>query len=258
MNNADILAIYDREMREGARPDSADARIERTGKVVRHVDPSAGWNGVLWSRIDEDDADAVIAEQVAFYTKLGVEFEWKTYSHDTPADLGQRLKAAGFVPDDDETLLVAETNSQLPGVEPPEGVRIEPVTDMAGVELMVRANERAFGRDGSWLREAMRVRLAQDSDMLVAIVALAGDEPVSSARMELIPGTRFAGLWGGGTVPEWRGRGIYRALVSHRARIAAERGYEFLQVDASDDSRPILERLGFTRLSTTTPYMYTP
>jgi len=74
--------------------------------------------------------------------------------------------------------------------------------------------------------------------------------------MELIPGTRFAGLWGGGTVEAWRGRGIYRALVAHRARIAADRGFPYLQVDASDESRPILERLGFARLTTTTPYVH--
>ena len=37
---------------------------------------------------------------------------------------------------------------------------------------------------------------------------------------------------------------------SQRARIAAERGYRYLQVDASDESRPILRRLGFVALST--------
>ncbi|QNP68504.1 GNAT family N-acetyltransferase [Streptomyces roseirectus] len=258
MDNADILALYDHEMRRGARPDSTDARIERTDKVVRQIASREGWSGILWSDLDESDADEQIAEQIALYTALGREFEWKTYAHDTPADLGRRLRAAGFTPDDAETLLIAETKTQLPGAEPPEGVRIEPVTDMAGVELMVRANERAFGRDASWLRDLLRVRLAQDPDVIVAVVALAGDEPVSSARMELIPGTRFAGLWGGGTVPEWRGRGVYRALIAHRARIAAARGYEFLQVDASEDSRPILEGLGFAKLSTTTPYLYTP
>ncbi len=55
---------------------------------------------------------------------------------------------------------------------------------------------------------------------------------------------------------EWRGRGLYRALIAFRARIAAERGYRYLQVDASDQSRPILERLGFVALTTTTPYVY--
>ncbi len=66
----------------------------------------------------------------------------------------------------------------------------------------------------------------------------------------------FAGLWGGGTAAPWRGMGIYRAMVAHRAGLAAELGYRYLQVDATDDSAPILRRLGFSALSTTTPYVY--
>ena len=58
--------------------------------------------------------------------------------------------------------------------------------------------------------------------------------------------------------PAWRGRGIYRATVAHRANLAAERGFRYLEVDASDASRPILERLGFTAVTTTTPYVWSP
>ncbi|MEU5634841.1 GNAT family N-acetyltransferase [Streptomyces rishiriensis] len=256
MDHAAVLALYDREMREGARPESSDARVEMAGRVVRHIGGHGGWSGVLWSDLSAADADAAIAEQIACFGRLGHEFEWKLYGHDRPADLGRRLVAAGFTPDQEETLMVGETSDQLLDVAPPEGVRIVPVTDRAGVELMVEANEKAFGRDGSWLRDLLHARLARDPGELVALVALAGDEPVSSARMELLPGTGFAGLWGGGTVEGWRGRGLYRALIAHRARIAAERGYRYLQVDASDQSRPILERLGFRALSTTTPYVY--
>ena len=67
----------------------------------------------------------------------------------------------------------------------------------------------------------------------------------------------MAGLWGGSTLAAYRGRGIYRALVSRRARIAIERGYSTLQVDASDDSRPILERLGLHVVGRTVPYVTT-
>lgn len=56
--------------------------------------------------------------------------------------------------------------------------------------------------------------------------------------------------------PTWRGKGIYRALITHRAALAADLGYRYLQVDASDQSRPILERLGFAALTVTTPYVY--
>ncbi|MFF3330551.1 GNAT family N-acetyltransferase [Streptomyces sp. NPDC002888] len=256
MDHAAILALHDRDLREGARPDGPGARIERTGRVVRQVASAQGWNGVLWSELDEADADAAIAEQVAYFTGLGRDFEWKLYGHDHPVDLGQRLRAAGFTPEAEETLMIGEAAGPVLDADLPEGVRILPVTDAAGVDLVADVHEKAFGTDSARLRHQMIARLAEDPDTVVAVVALAGDVPVSSARMELVPGTEFAGLWGGGTVEGWRGRGIYRALVAHRARAAVTRGYRYLQVDASDQSRPILERLGFAALSTTTPYVY--
>ncbi len=245
-------------MRESGRPDGPGARVERVGRVVRQTAPAHGWNGVVRSALDEADADAAIAEQIAHFTGLGRAFEWKWYGHDRPADLGPRLVAAGFTPEPDETLMIGEVAGLDLEAEPPEGVRVVPVTDRAGVDLVAEVHAKAFGTDASWLRRQLLDRLTTAPDTVVAVVALAGGEPVSAARMELVPGVRFAGLWGGGTVRDWRGRGIYRALVAHRARIAAARGHRYLQVDASARSRPILERLGFVPLTTTTPYVYAP
>ena len=238
-------------MREGAQPDGPVARVERVGGVVRQVAAEHGWNGVVWSDLDASSADKAIAEQIAYYTGLGREFEWKLYGHDLPIDLGQRLRAAGFTAEPEETLMIAEVADLTLDVEPPEGIRFLPVTDRAGVDMVADVHEKAFGTDSSRLRHQLLARLQDDPDTVVATVALAGDVPVSAARMELVPGTRFAGLWGGGTVESWRGRGIYRALVAHRARAAVERGYRYLQVDAMATSRPILERLGFESLTIT-------
>ncbi|NUR62398.1 MAG: GNAT family N-acetyltransferase, partial [Catenulispora sp.] len=99
-------------------------------------------------------------------------------------------------------------------------------------------------------------RLEADPETVWTWVAMAGEQPVSTARMLVHPETGFASLWGGGTAPEWRGRGIYRSLVAHRVRVAGGVGCEYLQVDATEKSRPILERLGFRALSVTTPYEY--
>ena len=258
MDHTAVLALYDRDMREGARPDGPGARIERVGRVVRQVASAQGWNGVVWSDLDEESADAAIAEQVAHYSGLDCEFEWKLYGHDLPMDLGKRLGAAGFTPEPEETLMIGEVADLTLDAGPPEGVRFLPVTERAGVDLVAEVHEKAFGTDSSRLRHQLLARLTDEPDTVVAVVALAGDTPVSAARMEIVPGTRFAGLWGGGTVEAWRGRGIYRALVAHRARAAVSRGYRYLQVDASGQSRPILERLGFQPLTTTTPYVYVP
>ncbi|MET8244413.1 GNAT family N-acetyltransferase [Streptomyces sp. NPDC005202] len=258
MDHAVVLALYDRDMRAGARPDGPGVRVERAGSVVRQVGSEQDWNGILWSGLDEADADAAIAEQITYFTGLRRTFEWKLYGHDLPVDLEQRLRAAGFAAEREETLMAGEVAVLNLDAEPPEGVRLVTVTDAAGVDLVTGVHEKAFGTDGSRLRHRLLARLAADPDTVVAVVALAGGVPVSAARMELAPGTRFAGLWGGGTVEGWRGRGIYRALVAHRARFAADRGYRYLQVDASGQSRPILERLGFAPLTTTTPYVYEP
>ncbi|KUN62836.1 GCN5 family acetyltransferase [Streptomyces canus] len=258
MDHVAVLALFDRDMREGAQPDGPGARVERVGGVVRQVAAEHGWNGVVWSDLDESSADKAIAEQIAYYTGLGREFEWKLYGHDLPFDLGQRLRAAGFTAEPEETLMIAEVADLTLDVEPPEGIRFLPVTDRTGVDLVADVHEKAFGTDSSRLRHQLLAQVQDDPDTVVAVVALAGDVPVSAARMELVPGTRFAGLWGGGTVEGWRGRGIYRALVAHRARAAVERGYRYLQVDALATSRPILERLGFEPLTITQPHVYQP
>ena len=80
-------------------------------------------------------------------------------------------------------------------------------------------------------------------------------QPVSGGRVDFEDGVEFAGLFGGITLPEYRGRGLYRATVAKRAELARERDYRWLYSDALPTSRPILEQLGFFPLTTTTPFV---
>ncbi|MFI8962900.1 GNAT family N-acetyltransferase [Streptomyces sp. NPDC053493] len=255
----DLTALrnrYDRQLRLGARPDGPGARVERDGPVVRQTGPAHGWNGVLWSGLGVSDADAAVAAQIRHFTAAGRSFEWKLYGHDGPADLAGRLLAAGFVPEERETLMVGEAAAVSTPVDLPAGVELRAVTDEAGVRDVVEVHERAFGTDSSHIGRRLLDQLAEAPGTVAAVVALAHGAPVSAARLDLPEDSDFAGLYGGGTVEAWRGKGLYRALVAHRARIAAARGYRYLQVDAADTSRPILARLGFAELTTTTPYVY--
>jgi GNAT superfamily N-acetyltransferase len=262
LDAAAVLSAFDEQVRRGLRSDGSGAVGERAGPVVRwRMDDGEGWSGVVWSDLDAGTADAVIADQVAFFSRRGERFEWKLYSYDQPPDLGQRLLAAGFAAEETEALMVADAGqiagSAGVGEGLPDGVRLVPVTDEAGLEAVAEAHELVFGPDPQ-LRRALTGQLRSSPGTVVIVVAMAGDEPVSSARVEFGAGTDFAGLWGGGTLPRWRGRGIYRALVGYRARLAVARGYRYLQVDASPESRPILERLGFACLAETTPYVWSP
>ena len=249
-----VRAAFDAEVRRSVRPDGSGARIEADGLVVRWVGAGGrGWSGIAWSGLGHADADAVIADQMAYFAARGEKFEWKLYDYDQPPDLGRRLMAAGFSAGGDESLMVAEVATAPTRVTLPPGVRLLPVTDEAGLDRLADVHERVFGTDSSRLRRSLAAQLQQCPDELTMVLAMAGDQPVCSARIEFLPGTSFASLWGGGTLPGWRGQGIYRALVAYRAQLAAARGYRYLYVDASPDSQPILARLGFIRLARSTP-----
>lgn len=259
MDDQPLLALYDRQVRRGSPPDGPGHRVERTPAYVRQTGPTArSWNGVVWSALDAAGADAAIAGQIAHYTRLGLPFEWKLYSHDTPADLGERLTAAGFAAGGPETLMAARAAGLPAAPALPDGITLRDATDEAGLALAAEVHAQVFGPAGGRWVESVRASLAAGSGVHHITLAMDGDRPVSAARLELLAGTEFAGLCGGGTLASHRGLGLYRALVAHRARQALDHGHPYLQVDASPNSRPILRRLGFRPLATTTPYAYEP
>jgi GNAT superfamily N-acetyltransferase len=254
-----VRAAFDAQIRRSTQAGEPGAVAEADAGVLRWLAPGTRTSTVTWSGLTSDTADAVIAAQVRYFAARGTPVEWKLYDYDQPADLARRLLAAGFVADDEELMLVAETAAVDSEVRLPDGVRLDLVTDQAGVAAMMAVRDLAFTEHPSpELGERLATQLREDPALVQMVVAMAGDEPVSAARVEFIPGTDFAGLWGGGTVPAWRGRGIFRALVAYRAALAAARGYRYLQVDALPASRPILQRLGFEPVAATTPFVWAP
>jgi GNAT superfamily N-acetyltransferase len=215
VETTEILARFDKQMRRQAAPDCLFV-----GK---------GWSAVLW-RPDDGQVEPLVKRM----RELPGHVEWKYYSHDGP-ELRERLLAAGLEAEDEETVVVAEAASIPP---PPGDVELRVVTD----EFVDLAAE-VFGD---------RFDLP---DRAVAVVAVVDGKAVSGGRVDFEDGVEFAGLFGGITLPEYRRRGLYRATVAKRAELARERGYRWLYSDALPTSRPILERLGFVRLTTTTPFV---
>jgi GNAT superfamily N-acetyltransferase len=210
-----------------------------------------------------DDPDAVIAGQIAFFTDRGLSFEWKTYAYDEPADLPARLLRAGFVAEAPETLILGEVDRILerPGALPSK-IRLRDVDEPSDLHRIAVLMDDLWGMG----LERIEVRLADELRMfpdrlIVTLIedALKGpDGPaLTAAWVRFHPDTGFASLWGGGTLPAWRRQGLYSAILVHRAKLAKARGYEFLRVDASEDSRPILQKLGLHAVTTTTPYVFT-
>ena len=95
-------------------------------------------------------------------------------------------------------------------------------------------------------------------DGLSIHVAYVEDAPVAAGWTRFERESPFASLWGGATLPAYRRRGIYRALVAARVNEARARGFRFATVDARETSRPILSLLGFARLAPVVGYVWTP
>lgn len=250
-----MLAAFDDQIRRKPQPGQG-ARVERDGQIVRICARGDGWSGVTWSGLTDTDADAAIAAQIDRFAELAQPWEWKHYSFDQPADLPDRLRAAGLAAGPVEALLVAKIADLELDVPPPEGVHLVRVVDEGGVDALVRVHDAVFGGDHAALGREVLAGLAQQPAVTVAVVAMAGGTAVAGGRVEFSGSTDFASLWGGGTLRAWRGRGVFRSLVAHRAALARDAGFRYLQVDASAASRPILQRLGFVELAATTPYTH--
>ena len=254
MDPRQVLAAFDEQIRRHPRLEP-DTEVERDSNVVRVIARGDGWNGVVWSDLADADADAVIATQASRFADLGRSWEWKHYSYDRPIDLPRRLRACGLTPEPAETLLLAELDKLVLDEPAPEGVELVSVADARGVDALVHVHDEVFGGDHSAVGRTVLTGLAEQPSSVQAVVAMAGEEAVCAGRVEFHAGTDFASLWGGGTLPAWRGRGVFRSLVAHRAAAALDRGYRYLQVDASPDSRPVLERMGFVAVAATTPFL---
>jgi hypothetical protein len=255
MDRGAVLAAFDEQIRRRPEPDRPGKQVEHGDGVVRSIS-SDGWSGVTWCALDDGSADAVIAAEISRFAELARPWEWKHYSYDQPPDLADRLLAAGFTREPAEALLVAEIADLTLDVPPPAGVELRAVVGERDVNALVSVHDEVFGEDHSALGRALLDELRQRPSGVAAVVAWAGETPISAGRVVFHTGTDFASLWGGGTVTAWRGRGVFRSLVAQRAALAAARGFRYLQVDASPDSRPILRRLGFVELATTTPFMH--
>jgi ribosomal protein S18 acetylase RimI-like enzyme len=255
MDRQTVLEAFD-QLRRSPGADHPVGQVEHDKRVTRYVSRGGGWNGVVWSDLNEATADDVIAEQVKRFADVCDEWEWKHYSYDSPADLPRRLVAAGLTPQPEEALLVADVADLALDLPTPTRVVLRPVVAESEVAALVSLHDAVFGVDHTAVGEAIRRGLARHPSTVAAVVAWAGDAPVAAARVEFHYGSDFASLWGGGTLPDWRGRGVFRSMVAHRAAEAAARGFRYLQVDASEDSQPILERLGFVELARTTPFVH--
>ncbi|EAP97284.1 hypothetical protein JNB_17478 [Janibacter sp. HTCC2649] len=260
-----LLEAYDSQLRRDAEVPSA---LSTTALGPLLLATYLGGRGFITYRdlssasgpATEESVRGLVAAAVEHYGAMPeiLKVEWKTRGHDHAPGLHEALLAAGFEAQESESVMIGDAALLALELEVPEGVTIRQVHDEADVRAMVLMQGEVFGDDEAET-DAMyeeiihRLRTADDMEMWVAEEA---GEMVSAGRLEPVEGTDFAGIWGGATRPEHRGRGIYRALTAARARSAIAQDKRWINSDSTEFSRPILERSGLVKVSTTTPYVW--
>ena len=114
---------------------------------------------------------------------------------------------------------------------------------------MMGVLEEVWQSDFSGLGELLKEDLWKRPSYSSSYMAYVNDQPACAGWVQFSENSQFASLWGGTTLPQFRERGLYTAVMATRVQEAIRRGYSFLTIDASKMSRPIAEKYGFQLLT---------
>jgi GNAT superfamily N-acetyltransferase len=258
VDTAALLAAYDAHMRMPTGAVPSDVTHEYDGPVLRIA---GGHVGRIRAPRDVGatgaELDRLIVRQRDYFQARGESVEWKTRAHDLPAELPERLVAAGFEAEDPSAVLLGFAAEVAAEPVLPDGVVLRRVSEVEDMRRIADHQSMVWGADLSWVGDLLVGQVSADPGQITILVAEADGQIVCSAWSVYSPGTDFVALLGGTTLPDWRGRGLYRAMIAERAREAVARGFSLLHVDASPDSAPILRRCGFHEITTSTHYRWT-
>jgi GNAT superfamily N-acetyltransferase len=240
---AQLRALYDEDERRNV--EYPRTRREVTPPVVRLVDPDGVGSFVIYSNLSAENVETAIRDQIAYFTEQGQDFEWKVYDYDSPSDLRERLLAYGFEAEEPEAIMVLELTETPVALLQPVGYTVRRITDPDDLHEVAAIEEAVWEIDWSQHTHRLAGELQDDPEFLSVYVAYVDGVPASAAWINFSRRGRFASLWGGSTLPAYRKRGLYTALLAVRTQEAIRRGFQFLTIDASPMSRPIVERFGF-------------
>ncbi len=254
-----------------------------TRHVVRCVSKDGDTAMVLWQDLPGDPAAArkAVADELAWCRANVKSLNWKVYGHDLPGELGGWLQAEGGEPEDRSVLHMAHIPGLLQklAARRASAVARMPPTLRAGYSRAQilsaqatwinvwpeSADEQALWGEvyaseaDRWNAEAAKTGDQDPGTCFWTAHAAADPDPTIGAGYAIHgppanaqdpkPNRPIALLCGGAVRESARGQGAYSALLAARTRWAAERGAEYMAIEASPMSAPIVQSLGFAPIT---------
>jgi hypothetical protein len=165
-----------------------------------------------------------------------------------PSDIEHVLIDRGATLRESYRVLAYDFSAGLPQLEIPDDVVAELVSDEPGLRAAMRVNAAGWGsqrlNDAEFARELERMTRELSMWSSFRVLVSIGDDPVATRGCTLIEDV--AHLLGSVTLPAWRRRSAYRAVLAERLRLACVNGASLALVKGRvDTSAPTLERAGF-------------
>jgi GNAT superfamily N-acetyltransferase len=232
-------------------PEDADQMETKEFRLIRYpdrcCDPTFLPAQLIWSK-GTRSASELLGEVVAQTRSWGLsEVSWRV-SAMTPAEIERTLVANGATLSEVYRVLAYDLCSGLPDLEYPDDLVVELVSDEPRLRSAMLVNAEGWGSPRltgpEFAQQLERMTLQLETRSGFRVLVSIGGEPVATGGCTLIGGV--AHLLGSVTLPAWRRRGAYRAVLSERLRIASQSGARLALVKGRvETSAPILRRAGF-------------
>jgi hypothetical protein len=200
-------------------------------------------------RVGPGSVEGLVGRAKSWFSEHGrTDFTWFIGPSSTPGDVIEQLTGLGATVMRNCTAMTMDrAPEQVPGVVVK---KVESASEFLQFRRIMFADEQT-----GELTAEQEAELLDRNDAAWAgvqamdgtrcnFLAFADDKPVAAGGLQL-GDHGFAVLAGSATLPNARGRGCYRALVHRRWLVAQEAGSGHLAIQASDNSAPILARIGF-------------
>jgi ribosomal protein S18 acetylase RimI-like enzyme len=215
------------------------------------------FNSILRARLAPADADAAIAAVIARGRSKDVPLVWWTGPATTPADLGERLVAAGFTHAGEAPGMAADL-FDLPGdLQAPSGLEVRQVAEAETLRhwcIAMAAGYEMPPAFGDIYYDCLISLGLEPQAPAHHYLGLLDGEPVASATLFLAAGV--AGVYDVATVPAARRKGIGAALTVRPLRDAAAAGYRVGILHSSATGFSLYRRLGFREYCSIGQYVW--
>ncbi|HKW70370.1 MAG TPA: hypothetical protein VJP81_07275 [Candidatus Dormibacteraeota bacterium] len=209
--------------------------------------------------LTEAGADATIAAIRDRFAASGKSFGWVTSPESRPADLPQRLTAAGLVKADELAGMVL-TNLESPiRANPDVEVRAANVEEQrAAVAMTAEAYDLPVDV-AEWFVDVVIGSAGRINSTVYHAYVPESPGPVAFGNLVFIPDTSIVLLGGAATLTPFRGRGVYTTLVARRLADARAGGAEAVVIQAvRGTSAPVCANLGFKEMLPLELYAWVP